>query len=246
MPVVIEPWRHEYRDFAMTLGQAKPIYCDTMAIEIETVIFAVLARPKLRLTRDIARKQGIAFLTRIAIDSRSYRMLQNFLIFYSFSVFSFILFMIKEDSSTIFVFAYLIVHICKNILCRFHQRILKIEGVINVINSSKHLYVSIFSKLCLYGDNLYSFDGNFYSRWKMSPSYKLKDRCSIRCFGAYFFYSSHALLIIRPPADFTLPYSYTIIQPCIWSLILRMIHSIVIILCNRMITAKSCIKRGYL
>lgn len=187
MPVVIEPWRHEYRDFAMTLGQAKPIYCDTMAIEIETVIFAVLARPKLRLTRDIARKQGIAFLTRIAIDSRSYRMLQNFLIFYSFSVFSFILFMIKEDSSTIFVFAYLIVHICKNILCRFHQRILKIEGVINVINSSKHLYVSIFSKLCLYGDNLYSFDGNFYSRWKMSPSYKLKDRCSIRCFGAYFF-----------------------------------------------------------
>lgn len=87
MPVVIEPWRHEYRDFAMTLGQAKPIYCDTMAIEIETVIFAVLARPKLRLTRDIARKQGIAFLTRIAIDSRSYRMLQNFLIFYSFSVF---------------------------------------------------------------------------------------------------------------------------------------------------------------
>ena len=71
----------------MTLGQAKPIYCDTMAIEIETVIFAVLARPKLRLTRDIARKQGIAFLTRIAIDSRSYRMLQNFLIFYSFSIF---------------------------------------------------------------------------------------------------------------------------------------------------------------
>lgn len=103
MPVVIEPWRHEYRDFAMTLGQAKPIYCDTMAIEIETVIFAVLARPKLGLTRDIARKQGVAFLTRIAIDS-SYRMLQNFLIFYSFSVFSFILFTIKEDSSIIFVF----------------------------------------------------------------------------------------------------------------------------------------------
>lgn len=46
-------------------------------------------------------------------------------------------------------------------------------------------------------------------------SYKLKNRCSIRCFGPYFFYSSHALLIIRPPADFTLPYSYTIIQPCI-------------------------------
>lgn len=136
MPVVIEPWRHEYRDFAMTLGQAKPIYCDTMAIEIETVIFAVLARPKLRLTRDIARKQGVAFLTRIAIDSRSYRMLQNFLIFYSFSMFSFILFTIKEDSSITFVFAYLIVHICKNILCQFHQRILKIEGVINVINSS--------------------------------------------------------------------------------------------------------------
>lgn len=88
----------------MTLGQAKPIYCDTMAIEIETVIFAVLARPKLGLTRDIARKQGVAFLTRIAIDSRSYRMLQNFLIFYSFSVFSFILFTIKEDSSIIFVF----------------------------------------------------------------------------------------------------------------------------------------------
>lgn len=73
-----------------------------------------------------------------------------------------------------------------------------------------------------------------------------KEQMFYTVFWTVFFYSSHALLIMRPPADFMLPYSYTIIQPCIWSLILRMIHSIVIILCNRMITAKSCIKRGYL
>lgn len=70
-----------------------------------------------------------------------------------------------------------------------------------------------------------TFSNNFLNNFLINARLFVKNingfvinrTCYTRCFETYFFsffffYPSHALLITRPFADFTLPYSYTVIR----------------------------------